>query len=101
MVLRAISLAAVTSLVWSTRLKPSAAACSRTTCRIRTMSSGERIGIATGSLGITCAQACGGSRSAHAQPLVQQRHALLDVERGMHALERQAELDQRDRHRRP
>ena len=95
-VLRASSLAAVTILVWSTRLKPSSTARSRTTWRTRTTSSRAR-----GRQRLSSEhrrQLRPGEGVAAASP--KQRHAALDVERGPHARQRQPELDQRDRHRR-
>src|SRR5215468_6370644 len=86
--LRASSLAAVTSLVWSTSENPISCDSFRTSWRASTMS---------------CSLFSGDS------PLVvvmvadrvylptQLRHAPLDVERGRHSGERQAELHQRDR----
>jgi hypothetical protein len=42
-----------------------------------------------------------GSRTARRDFLVQQRHPALDVQRRVNAFERETELDERDRHRRP
>src|SRR5262249_23179964 len=91
-VLRASSLAAVTTFVCSTRVKPTATAASRTVWRTRTTSSWVRIGM----------------RSLRASPgllpLLERRldelHALLDVEGGAHPGEREPELHEGDRHRR-
>src|ERR1700744_6095000 len=103
MVLRPSSLAAVTILVWSTRLRPWAAARSRTIWRMRTTSSDVRKGrvwlMSGRRYGCRRVGRHGGSRPAALA--LQQGHAFFDVQRGHHALEAQAELDQGDGDRRP
>src|SRR5215471_4736783 len=92
-VLRASSLAAVTILVWSTRLRPCATANSRATCRTRTTSSDDLIVIVSSfTTAIAVLLLCAGA--------LKQAHALLNVERGAHSRQREAQLDQRDGHRR-
>src|SRR5262245_59089190 len=93
MVLRASSLAAVTILVWSTRLKPISTARCRTAWRTMT----------------TCSEVVSGSVSADTKTIVvtlrgverrgQQFHAAFHVERRADARQRESELDQRDRDR--
>src|SRR3954471_23467590 len=104
--LRASSLAAVTIFVWSTSPKPSVTARSRTAWRIRTMSSDRRSGIASACMTVEAAAPNPGERkapvlggrssTARRDFLPQQRHAALDVQRRVDALERHAELHQRD-----
>src|SRR6185312_14402428 len=94
MVLRAISLAAVMILVWSTRLKPALTACARTIWRTRTTSSPERRSMLS-------------DFSTFMQPAAiidnapDEGEALVDIECGAHAAELEPELDQGDGHRRP
>src|SRR5262245_6697190 len=92
-VLRANSLAAVTILVWSTRLRPCATAHSRATCRTRTTSSDDLIDIVSSfATAIDVLLLCSGA--------LEQAHAFLDVERGAHARQREAQLDERNGYRR-
>src|SRR4051794_14798426 len=91
---RASSLAAVTSLVWSTIEKPSATEASRTAWRTRTTSSAARISSASAETSDT------GSR-ASLRACSEELHALLDVERGADVRKLETELDERDRDRRP
>src|SRR5262245_13338201 len=91
MVLRASSLAAVTSFVWSTRLKPTVVAHSRTTWRTATTSSEART--ARRSLRTTAMRPPIAGR--------EELHAPLDVEGRPDARQRQAELDEGDRDRGP
>src|SRR5579883_2817798 len=93
MVLRAISLAAVTILVWSTRPNPNATARLRTAWRTRTTSSACRTGMT--------------SLAATINPVLRsvdqaayERKALVDIERGPHPRKAEAELDQGDGDRR-
>src|ERR1041385_705114 len=99
-VLRAISLAAVTTLVCSTRLKPCSAAHRRTSWRTRRQSSSLRTGM------VSCL------RTAIATPpppierpspdgSVEDVQALLDVQGGADSLEREAQLHEGDGDRRP
>src|SRR5262249_1829043 len=90
MVLRASSLAAVTIFVCSTRLKPRSTAQVRTTCRTTTMSCDERTG-SVSSTGIAVTVPV-----APAERRTQELHALVDVETGANARQRQPELDERD-----
>src|SRR5512139_3002351 len=95
--LRASSLAAVTSFVWSTSEKRSSWARRRTSCRTSTTSASEPI--ATVSSFRTGMQSS--SRAAppsRARP--EERHPLLHVEGGPDAVQGEAELDEGDRHRR-
>src|SRR6187397_2814976 len=88
-VLRASSLAAVTILVWSTRLKPSSFVRRRTACRAMTTSWSVRTGrMSAFKTGI-------GRNLGDGRP--QSLHPELDVQRGVHAGEREPQLDQRDR----
>src|SRR5262250_88365 len=92
-VLRASSLAAVTILVWSTRLSPCATAHSRATCRTRTTSSDDLIDIVssfTTAIDVLLLRA----------GALKQAHAFLNVERGAHARQRESQLDERNGHRR-
>src|SRR5262245_5821418 len=90
-VLRASSLAAVTILVWSTRLRPCATAHSRATCRTRTTSSDDLIDIVSSfATAIDVLLLCVGA--------LKQAHALLNVERGAHARQREPQLDERNGH---
>src|SRR5262245_26186195 len=92
-VLRASSLAAVTILVWSTRPSPCATAQSRVACRTRTTSSDDRIDIVSS---LTTAINVLPLRAG----VLKRPHAFLDVERGAHARQREAQFDERDGHRR-
>src|SRR4029450_1362504 len=89
-VLRASSLAAVTILVCSTRLKPTSIARLRTTCRALTTSSPLRTGNVSSSLAID-----GFVRTR--EHFAHQSQARIDVHCRANAGQRQAELDQRDR----
>src|SRR6185312_15352480 len=93
-VLRASSLAAVTILVWSTRLKPSSTAQLRTACRTLTMSSE----VWTGSFSVRASaiQSLARRRGAVDPRDLQHLHGAFDVQRGPHAAERHAQLDQGD-----
>src|SRR5262245_60578904 len=92
-VLRASSLAAVTILVWSTRLRPCATANSRAICRTRTTSSDDLIdNVSSFTTAIVVLPLCAGA--------LKQAHAFLDVERGSHARKRESQFDERDGHRR-
>src|SRR6185503_10051065 len=93
-VLRASSLAAVTILVCSTRLKPRSMARLRTICRALTTSSPLRTGNVSASLAIG-----GLARPLHG--LAQEGQSRVDVQRRANPGQRQAELDQRDGDRRP
>src|SRR5689334_11742280 len=103
-VLRANSLAAVTILVWSTRLNPCATAHDRTLCRTATTSCCERTGsVSHRSTAIWALGLHAGFREPlfdQAGRVAEQHHALFDVECCAHARKRQAKLDERDRHRR-
>src|SRR4051812_21517329 len=93
-VLRASSLAAVTILVWSTSPKPRAMAHSRAIWRTRTISSSLRSGTSSS---LTTAIAALARLAGH----VQEVHSELDVERGAHAGQGEAELDEGDGDRGP
>src|SRR5258705_6339887 len=93
-VLRASSLAAVTILVWSTRLKARPTAHWRVTCRTRTTSSSE----CTSSV---CSRTVGIQPPARAEPAADQSHALLRVQRGANSVQVYPELDQGDGDRGP
>src|SRR5215208_325882 len=109
-VLRASSLAAVTILVWSTRLNLSSCVSFRTAWRASTTSCSVRRGRAS-DLRTAIRDLLTGERVAApiaarftarvVNGLAQALHAALDVERRLHAFERQPQLHQRDRHRRP
>src|SRR6185503_2217141 len=92
-VLLASSLAAVTILVCSTRLKPTSIARLRTACRALTTSSPLRTGNVSRSLAI-------GRLIRSRQQLAHQNQARIEVQCSADARQRQAELDQRDRDRR-
>src|SRR5690348_13425857 len=104
-VLRANSLAAVTILVWSTRLSPCATAHDRTLCRTATTSCCERTGMVSHrSTAIGILGQCVGARTSF--PLVgiarrraEQHHSLFYVERRTHPRQRQSKFDERDRYR--
>src|SRR4051812_32155868 len=95
-VLRASSLTAVTSLVWSIRRSPASWASSRMRCRARTTSSSEISGcassVAVSVLGLLRdrpeLRTCRGEHD----------HAALDGQRGAHAGQRQSKLDEGDGH---
>src|SRR5689334_21029327 len=93
-VFRASSLAAVTILVWSTRLNPTEMAHSRTTRRTATTSSGDRTAWAS-----SLRTAIPGPRPVDRS--ADELHALLHVQRGAHSGKRETQLDERDRDRRP
>src|SRR4029453_18413249 len=90
----ASSLAAVTTLVWSTRLNPISTAHWRVTCRTRTTSSSAWIPIASSRFG-------GTEPSGLRQALANEGHALLRVQRGADPDQIQPELHERDRDRGP
>src|SRR5215471_977981 len=85
-VLRAGSLAAVTILVWSTRLSPCATANSRATCRTRTTSSDVLIDNVSSFATAIDVLLPFGAGLKHA-------HAFLDVEGCAHARQREPQLD--------
>src|ERR1700733_5199717 len=92
-VFRANSLAAVTILVWSTRLKPSSAAHLRTAWRTRTTSVSDRAGrVSLFSTAIAVGPSLRPRRHA------KQSHAALDVERRSHAGQGQAQFHEGDGH---
>src|SRR5215208_6631975 len=91
MVVRARSLADVTSLVWSTRLKPTRSASARVACRTATTSAELRMSrVSCDSAAITVL------RKVQRRP--EQSHASLYVEGGAHSGERQTELHQGNGH---
>src|SRR5215472_8022534 len=90
--LRASSLPAVTSLVWSTSPKPAQLASARRTCRTRMRSASEAMVTAAGP-GTLAAS------SAIAVESAQECHPLLDVQRGMEMAHRHAKLHEREGHR--
>src|SRR5690349_17354559 len=94
-VLRAISLAAVTILVCSTREKPSSWANLRTAWRARTMSCsvlrGSTSVFVIDGIVVSLLLVAGGHGGT------QDAHAPLDVEGGLDAGQREAQLDERDR----
>src|SRR5262249_37967783 len=84
------SLAAVTILVWSTRLSPASTARERATCRALTTSSEVRT---------SRRSLLGGIFGLRFEArLLNQLHSPLDVQRRLDPGQRQAELDQRDGH---
>src|SRR5215207_9135425 len=89
MVLRASSLAAVTSLVWSTRLNPTRSASARAACRTATTSAELRISrVSWDSAGISVLRLV--------QRGSKQGHPALHVERGPHSGKGEAKLYQRN-----
>src|SRR3954471_8564804 len=88
---RAISLAAVTIFVCSTREEQSSWANFRTAWRARTMS----CSLLRGSTSVFVMDAIGVLLPGHGGP--QQAHAALDVEGGLDAGQGEAQLDERDR----
>src|SRR5690242_16750181 len=94
-VLRAISLAAVTSFVRSTRPRPSERLQLRTTCRTLTMSCCSRT--TTCSLRAVSIAGVEKRKAGVGDHRAEQREPLLDVECRAHPIEREPELDQRDR----
>src|SRR3712207_6720157 len=93
-VLRASSLAAVTSLVWSTRLNRNSTAHPRTAWRTATTSDSERMGRDSNRRGgIDVAP---GEFHVGVQGGPQQLHAALHVQRRAHPGEREPQLDEGD-----
>src|SRR5512141_2484773 len=90
--------------VWSTRLKAASMARVLTSCRTTTTSLEERIGrtslFSTGTGALVCRGRFCRELRRLVQERPQERHSPLDVERGAYPGQRQAELDERDRHRR-
>src|SRR5579872_3567786 len=91
--LRASSLAAVTSLVCSTMPNPRSTAVART--RDRTVTSEASVSIVQTVSGLSTTSTIAGSLAN----LVQQRHPVRRVQRGLEMLHADAELHQSDRHR--
>src|SRR5262245_64747940 len=88
---RANSLAAVTILVWSTRLNPNSAAHFLTACRTRTTSFSDRAGI------VSCfSTGIGVPLPVPARHALQEFHPLLDVQGRAHPRQRQAQFHERD-----
>src|SRR6185436_6505080 len=83
----------VTIFVWSTRPNASSTAHLLTACRASTTSSDDRIW--TTSLTVV---GIFDLRSRRSERSLEQRHAAFDVERRADAVQRQPELDERDRH---
>src|SRR5215207_8940245 len=98
-VLRANSLAAVTIFVWSTKLNVSSWVSFRTAWRASTTSCSTLSGRAS-LLRTAIRDLLPRVVRRFAQRRPQPLHAALDVQGGLHALEGQSQLDQRDGHRR-
>src|SRR3954468_1030406 len=94
-VLRAISLAAVTSLVRSTSPMPTLRHHPRTTCRTLTMSCCARTAICSCRV-VSIVQFQ--FLQLRRQRTLQHGDAFFDVEGGLHSREREPELDERDGH---
>src|SRR4051812_38532859 len=92
-VLRQISLAAVTILVWSTRLNPASTARRRTVWRTFTISTVDRKGITSDRTGAIVSP-CGRRR-------LDQRHSSFHVEGCAYTSQREAQFYQRYGHGRP
>src|SRR5215213_10304887 len=86
--LRATSEMAVASSVWSVLVSSRPAASSRARWRAVTTSESDSMAMRSSSSGATV---------LHALPGLEQRQALLEVQRGLHVLEVHAELDHRER----
>src|SRR5919202_4814119 len=86
--LRATSEIAVASSVWSVELSWSSAASSRARWRAVTTSASDSMAMRLSTSAGTVARL---------PPRLEQREALLEVERGLHVLEAHAELDHRER----
>src|SRR6266850_5183138 len=92
--LRAISEMAAAITVWSPLENPASAAKSRPRCRAVTTSTSAAIGISRSSPTVEA------SRSAldtELRLVVEEQQAFLEIQRGGHALEREAELDHGER----
>src|SRR5688572_29631646 len=87
--LRAISEIAVASRVWSVLGMSSPTASARARWRAVTTSASDSIAISS---------AASGANVARLPDRLQQREALLEVQRGLHVLEAHAELHHRERH---
>src|SRR3954447_9865435 len=95
-VLRASSETAVTNFVWSTSRNPACCASSRTRWRARTTSSSSRSGSpSSGGRFVFLVVVCVGVGRRQEHP-----HVALHGEGGPDAREREAQVDQRDRHHR-
>src|SRR5438093_5580821 len=92
--LRAISELAAAITVWSPLEHPASAARSRPRCRAVTTSTSAAIGISRSSPTIDTSRS---PLDAELRLSVEERQALLEIERGRDALERQAELHHRER----
>src|SRR2546427_7281259 len=92
--LRAISEMAAAIPVWSPLENPASAARSRPRCRAVTTSTSAAIGISTSSATVDASRA---ALNTKLRLLVEEQQAFLEIERGRHALERQAELNHGER----
>src|SRR5437773_11939611 len=90
--LRAISEIAAAITVWSPLENPASAARSRPRCRAVTTSVSAAIGISSSSATVDAS-----ALDAELRLLVQEQQAFLEIQRGGHALEREAELDHGER----
>src|SRR5439155_16133597 len=88
--LRAISEIAAAITVWSPLEKPASAARSRPRCRAVTTSVSAVIGIRRSSATVDASRP---ALDAELRLLVEEQQAFLEIQRGGHALEREAELD--------
>src|SRR2546426_5000218 len=93
--LRAIPEIAAAIPVWSPLETPASAARSRPRCRAVTTSVSAAIGISSSSATIDASRP---ALDAELRLMVQEQQAFLEIQRGGHALEREAELDHGERH---
>src|SRR6185312_11639284 len=92
--LRAISEMAAAITVWSPLENPASAARSRPRCLAVTTSTSAAIGISSSSATVDASRA---ALAAELRLVVEEQQAFLEIQRGGHALEREAELDHGER----
>src|SRR6266853_1458312 len=93
--LRAISEIAAAITVWSPLENPASAARSRPRCRAVTTSVAAAMGIRSSSATVDASRA---ALDTELRLVVEKQQAFLEIQRGGHALEREAELDHGERH---
>src|SRR5882724_2920021 len=91
--LRAISEMAAAITVWSPLENPASAARSRPRCRAVTTSTSAAMGISSSSATIEASRSARSALGAELRLVVEEQQAFLEIQRGGHALEREAELD--------
>src|SRR2546428_801158 len=95
--LRAISEMAAAITVWSPLENPASAARSRPRCRAVTTSTSAAMGISSSSATIEASRSARSALGAELRLVVEEQEAFLEIQRGEHALEREAELDHGER----